>query len=58
MRPLDGLLRSEEMSIIITIILLAFMFDFTKLRQQNEKMIEQNDRMISLLEEQVRRDGE
>jgi uncharacterized membrane protein len=39
------------MAIIITIILLVFMFDFTKLRQQNDKMIEQNEKMISLLEE-------
>jgi uncharacterized membrane protein len=37
--------------IIITIVLLVFMFDFTKLRQQNEKMIEQNDEIISLLKE-------
>lgn len=46
------------MTIIIAIILLVFMFDFTKLRQQNEKMIEQNDRMISLLEEQLKRGSE
>lgn len=46
------------MTIIITIMLFAFMFDFTKLRQQNEKMIEQNDRIISLLEEQVNRGKE
>lgn len=39
------------MTIIITIVLLVFMFDFTKLRQQNEQMIEQNEKMISLLEE-------
>jgi preprotein translocase subunit YajC len=39
------------MSIILIIILLVFMFDFTKLRQQNDRMIEQNEKMISLLEE-------
>ena len=46
------------MVIIITIILLAFMFDFTKLRQQNERMIEQNEKMISLLEELAKRRNE
>lgn len=46
------------MTIIIAVILLVFMFDFTKLRQQNEKMIEQNDKIISLLEEQVNRGKE
>ncbi|WP_186326731.1 hypothetical protein [Cytobacillus oceanisediminis] len=46
------------MTIFLAIILLVFMFDFTKLRQQNEKMIEQNDRIISLLEEQVNRGNE
>ncbi|MBY0098479.1 hypothetical protein [Mesobacillus maritimus] len=39
------------MLIFITVILLIFMFDFTKLRKQNERMIEQNDKVISLLEE-------
>lgn len=43
------------MLIIITIVLLVFMFDFTKLRQQNEQMIEQNEKMITLLEELVKR---
>lgn len=46
------------MTIFLAIILLVFMFDFIKLRQQNEKMIEQNDRIISLLEEQVNRGNE
>jgi uncharacterized membrane protein len=46
------------MTIFLAIILLVFMFDFTKLRQQNEKMIEQNDKIISLLEEQVNRGKE
>ncbi|CAM3723551.1 hypothetical protein [Mesobacillus thioparans] len=46
------------MTIIIAILLFAFMIDFTKLRKQNEKMIEQNDKIISLLEEQVNRGKE
>ncbi len=46
------------MTIIIAILLFAFMIDFTKLRMQNEKMIEQNDKIISLLEEQVNRGKE
>lgn len=46
------------MTIIITIVLLTFMFDYTKFRQQNEKMIEQNEKMISLLEELVQRGKE
>lgn len=46
------------MTIIITIVLLTFMFDYTKFRQQNEKMIEQNEKMISLLEELVKRGEE
>lgn len=37
--------------IIPFIFLLLYSFDFTKLRQQNETLIKQNDRMISLLEE-------
>ncbi|WP_275950921.1 hypothetical protein [Cytobacillus citreus] len=33
------------------IILLVFVFDFAKIRSQNETMIEQNEKIISLLEE-------
>ncbi|UYZ23800.1 hypothetical protein [Mesobacillus jeotgali] len=43
------------MTVIIAILLFAFMVDFTKLRKQNEKMIEQNDQIISLLEEIAKR---
>ncbi len=50
--------KGEDMTIIITIVLIVFMFDFTKLRQQNETMIEQNERIISLLEEQSKRGSE
>lgn len=39
------------MEFVIIGLLLIFSFDFTKLRKQNETMIEQNDRIISLLEE-------
>lgn len=37
--------------ILIVIILFVYLFDFTKLRRQNETIIEQNEKMISLLEE-------
>ncbi|MGM7635195.1 hypothetical protein [Bacillus sp. Hm123] len=39
------------MGFFIGIILLIFLFDFTKIRQQNKTMIEQNEKIISLLEE-------
>ncbi|WP_197089943.1 hypothetical protein [Bacillus sp. FJAT-27916] len=39
------------MMILIVIILFVYLFDFTKLRRQNETIIEQNEKMISLLEE-------
>lgn len=39
------------MGFFIIAILLIFLFDFTKLRQQNNKIIEQNEKVISLLEE-------
>ncbi|MFD2212151.1 hypothetical protein ACFSKK_00325 [Metabacillus endolithicus] len=39
------------MTIFITIILIVFLFDFTRLRNQNDTLIEQNKRIISLLEE-------
>lgn len=35
---------------LITIILLVFMSDFTRIRKQNEIMIEQNKKVITLLE--------
>jgi hypothetical protein len=37
--------------IILAIFLLIFSFDFTKFRKQNQTMIEQNERIIKLLEE-------
>ena len=37
--------------IFVIIILGVFLFDFAKLRQQNKKMIQQNDTMIHLLKE-------
>ena len=39
------------MGIFIFIFLLIYLFDFTKFRLQNQKMIEQNERIILLLEE-------
>lgn len=39
------------MGFFISIILLIFLFDFTKIRQQNKTLIEQNEKIISLLEE-------
>ncbi|SIR07660.1 hypothetical protein [Domibacillus enclensis] len=39
------------MIILVLIILLVFLFDFAKLRKQNETMIEQNEKIIELLGE-------
>ncbi|WP_275296774.1 hypothetical protein [Bacillus sp. REN10] len=39
------------MGFFIGIILFIFLFDFAKIRQQNKTMIEQNEKIISLLEE-------
>ncbi len=39
------------MVIMIIIILIVFLFDFTRLRRQNDTLIEQNEKVISLLEE-------
>lgn len=39
------------MSFILVIFLLIFSFDFSKFNTQNKRMIEQNDRIIQLLEE-------
>lgn len=32
-------------------ILIVFVFDFAKIRRQNQTVIEQNDKIINLLEE-------
>jgi hypothetical protein len=37
--------------VFIIIILIVYLYDFTRLRKQNDTMIEQNDKIISLLEE-------
>lgn len=37
--------------IFITIILIVFLYDFTKIRKQNDTIIEQNEKVIGLLEE-------
>lgn len=39
------------MIFILAIFLLIFSFDFTKFRKQNQTMIEQNEKIIKLLEE-------
>ncbi|MFT4416276.1 hypothetical protein ACLM5H_20640 [Fredinandcohnia humi] len=36
--------------LFIAIILLVFLFDFTKIRRQNDTLIEQNEKIIELLE--------
>lgn len=41
----------NKMLIFITVILIVFLFDFTRVRKQNDKVIEQNEKIISLLEE-------
>ncbi|WP_281251871.1 hypothetical protein [Virgibacillus ndiopensis] len=35
----------------IAVILIIFLFDFARIRKQNDIMIEQNEKVISLLEE-------
>ena len=37
--------------IFIIVILFVYLFDFVKLRKQNETMIAQNEKIIALLEE-------
>lgn len=37
--------------IFITIILIVFVFDFARIRKQNDTVIEQNEKIISLLDE-------
>ncbi|MCD5323460.1 MULTISPECIES: hypothetical protein [Pontibacillus] len=39
------------MGFLVLAILLIYLFDFTKLRQQNKTMIEQNEKIIHLLQE-------
>lgn len=39
------------MEFLIIVILFVYLFDFTKLRKQNQTMIDQNEKIISLLEE-------
>lgn len=43
--------RGVLMGFFVAVILIIFLFDFTKLRKQNQTMIEQNEKIISLLEE-------
>ncbi|UXH45071.1 hypothetical protein N5C46_03105 [Rossellomorea vietnamensis] len=39
------------MIMVLAVFLLIFSFDFTKFRKQNQTMIEQHERIISLLED-------
>ena len=39
------------MEFLIVAILLSYMFDFTKFRKQNQTIIDQNEKVISLLED-------
>lgn len=39
------------MEFLVVAILLVYLFDFTKLRKQNHTIIEQNEKVITLLEE-------
>jgi hypothetical protein len=45
------------MGFVIILFLLIFSFDFTRIRKQNDKMIEQNERVIELLEGMNKREG-
>ncbi len=37
------------MGLLMLVILIVFLFDFTKLRKQNQTIIEQNEKIISIL---------
>lgn len=39
------------MGIFIIVILIVFLYDFTKFRKQNDTLIQQNNQIISLLQE-------
>ncbi|MFD1019692.1 hypothetical protein [Thalassobacillus hwangdonensis] len=39
------------MGFLVLAILIIYLFDFTKFRQQNKTLIEQNERLIELVEE-------
>ena len=39
------------MGFLIVAILLVYLFDFTKFRKQNQTIIDQNEKVISLLED-------
>ncbi|WP_269083199.1 hypothetical protein [Ornithinibacillus californiensis] len=39
------------MNIFIAIVLVVFLYDFTAIRKQNNTIIKQNEKVISLLEE-------
>lgn len=43
--------RSVVMDFFILIILLVFLFDMAKFRKQNQPIIEQNEKVITLLKE-------
>ncbi|WP_171016790.1 hypothetical protein [Pseudalkalibacillus caeni] len=45
------------MGIFIVVILIIFLFDFTRLRKQNADMIEQNEKIIALLEDIKNKQG-
>lgn len=45
--------RSVVMEFFFLIILLVLMFDMAKFRKQNQTLIEQNEKVISLLEEKT-----
>jgi hypothetical protein len=38
-------------NIFIAVVLVVFLYDFTAIRKQNNTIIEQNGKLISLLEE-------
>lgn len=37
--------------IFVIVVLIVFVFDFAKIRRQNQTVIEQNDKIITLLED-------
>lgn len=44
-------MRGKVLAFFGLVVLIVFLFDFAKIRKQEQTMIEQNDKIISLLEE-------
>lgn len=41
----------KVLAIFVLVVLIVYLFDFARIRKQNQTVIEQNNKIISLLEE-------